>query len=197
MTGLVDTQLSQEELFDRWHELAELGNLPVPNWAGARCAELIELGQLPADAWFPDKPDRETQELAKAVCKQCPIIEKCGVYGVQYETDGIWGGVDLNPPKEYTDRTVARQLNREGKCSHGHDLDLTCPDVHGNVKRMCSRCLANRQRKIADPVSQERMRDLIAGGTSNADIAQLMGVHKRTVERYRKRMIESDEREVA
>lgn len=183
------------------HEMEKWWDKPVPDWTGSRCAELIALELVAPDTWFPGKfrgaKNQDARETAIAICETCPIMEQCREYGLENERHGIWGGVDLDPAMGTEHER--QEMNKQGKCSSGHPFDI----VRRNGQRWCSLCekgraaRAARTRKLRTEPEMDRVRQLVRNGTSNAEIALLINVSKRTVERYRKRMIESDEREVA
>lgn len=50
------------------------------------CAE-VELGFM-----YPDRDDRLTNELAKAVCVGCVIIDECREDAIESHEFGVWGG---------------------------------------------------------------------------------------------------------
>lgn len=45
------------------------------------------------DLFFPDKGDGESSNYAKRLCRSCPVLAQCGIYAIQYETLGVWGGL--------------------------------------------------------------------------------------------------------
>jgi hypothetical protein len=55
----------------------------------------VECEQLP-DFFFPEEPDRDQQklviEIAKNICKSCPIRAQCLDYATSTKVYGIWGG---------------------------------------------------------------------------------------------------------
>ena len=53
------------------------------NWTGAACVD------VDPELFFPMKG--ESVE-ARAVCKSCPIIDRCLDYALHVKVDGIWGG---------------------------------------------------------------------------------------------------------
>ena len=58
-----------------------------PPRGDARCA-----GQ--GDLFFPHEHDVITLELALALCRVCPISKACREYGIAYDVQGVWGGLD-------------------------------------------------------------------------------------------------------
>lgn len=55
----------------------------------------VDCEQMP-DFFFPEEPDRENQkaviEIAKSICRECPIREVCLDYAKTARVYGIWGG---------------------------------------------------------------------------------------------------------
>lgn len=50
--------------------------------------------QSDPDAWYPEKGRKDSVQIAKRVCKTCPIRERC--LEIALETDeryGVWGGL--------------------------------------------------------------------------------------------------------
>ncbi|MCF3939946.1 WhiB family transcriptional regulator [Gordonia tangerina] len=65
---------------------AILESLPrVPEWmALGRC------GAADPDSWFPEK---NSAAAAKAVCRNCEVVEQCLSYALDNnEPHGVWGG---------------------------------------------------------------------------------------------------------
>jgi WhiB family redox-sensing transcriptional regulator len=58
------------------------------------------------EAWFADERD-DRHDQAKAICQTCPVINECLTHALNYEHDGIWGGLS---PKER--ETFKRQTRR-------------------------------------------------------------------------------------
>jgi WhiB family redox-sensing transcriptional regulator len=48
------------------------------------------------DYWYPEEDDEDKAlkiETAKAICSQCPVLDECFEYALEYEDEfGIWGG---------------------------------------------------------------------------------------------------------
>lgn len=60
--------------------------IPVTGDEIAECAK----PSTEPDWWF----DEETQELAKAICSNCPLVEACLRYALSNkEEHGVWGGM--------------------------------------------------------------------------------------------------------
>lgn len=57
---------------------------PEPWMADALCA------QVDGDVWFPAVGGSAKE--AKAICKQCPVLEQCLAFAVEHHEMGIWGG---------------------------------------------------------------------------------------------------------
>jgi WhiB family redox-sensing transcriptional regulator len=69
--------------------------------------------QTDPEAFFPEY-ERDGR-MAKEVCKECPVKQKCFDYAVSNkETFGIWGGVDFT-----VRRTERERLNDYRKQSEG------------------------------------------------------------------------------
>ena len=45
------------------------------------------------ELFFPEKADGESAGQAKRLCGSCPVLAQCGIYGIQYERFGVWGGL--------------------------------------------------------------------------------------------------------
>ncbi|MDA8278142.1 MAG: WhiB family transcriptional regulator [Actinomycetota bacterium] len=46
---------------------------------------------VPADLFFPT--DGAGVEIAKRICQDCPVIERCLTYAIENKIDhGVWGG---------------------------------------------------------------------------------------------------------
>jgi hypothetical protein len=183
------------------HEMEKWWDKPVPNWTGARCAELLALEVVAPDTWFPGKSqvtkNRAARETAIGICETCPIIARCRDYGLENESHGIWGGVDLDPPMDT--ELQAREMNRQGKCRHGHDLD----NVRSSGQRWCSVCESVKAARVkrahperfAGAVRMEQVRHLLKSGLTIVETAREMRVSTRTVERYRKQLKNLDSTE--
>jgi WhiB family redox-sensing transcriptional regulator len=60
---------------------------PLPWMDDASCAK-----ENPA-LWFPEKGDRKTVALAKAICAECPVRKQCRTFSQETNVIyGIWGG---------------------------------------------------------------------------------------------------------
>lgn len=72
--------------------LADLSAMPTgpdpDEMEGALCA------QSDPDAWYPEKGSGSGWAHIRAICEQCPVIEKCRDYALKNdEPHGIWGGM--------------------------------------------------------------------------------------------------------
>ena len=50
----------------------------------------------PTNWWFPEDASRTAKENsrnAKAICRECSVVEKCLEFSLRHETHGIWGGL--------------------------------------------------------------------------------------------------------
>lgn len=47
------------------------------------------------DAWYPDNHSLSSEgRVAKKMCRtSCPVVRECAIYGIKWETVGIWGGL--------------------------------------------------------------------------------------------------------
>jgi hypothetical protein len=41
--------------------------------------------------------------VVKKVCLACPAMVQCAMYGQSHDLYGVWGGLRLNPDKEWRD----------------------------------------------------------------------------------------------
>jgi WhiB family redox-sensing transcriptional regulator len=57
------------------------GNIPCTNYP---------------DAYYPEKGKPHEIRLAKKGCAACPIIEQCAEYAIDWELEGVWGGLTAN-----------------------------------------------------------------------------------------------------
>lgn len=52
--------------------------------------------QIGGGLW--DSPDTDVRggtsyRVARRVCLTCPVVDPCALYGVAFETEGMWGGL--------------------------------------------------------------------------------------------------------
>ena len=66
-------------------------------------ADRAECRGHPTSWWFPEESRKNAAEsnIAKAICRSCPVISDCLEYAMQYPTNymtlqGIWGGLTVN-----------------------------------------------------------------------------------------------------
>ena len=52
------------------------------------------------DLFFPEKTDGDSGNQAKKMCRSCPVQAQCGIYAIQYELHGVWGGLSSMQRKE-------------------------------------------------------------------------------------------------
>lgn len=56
-----------------------------------------EAGNAPCeqfpDAFHPSRGEPDLARMAKALCRDCPVIALCASYGIKWENDGIYGGM--------------------------------------------------------------------------------------------------------
>ena len=70
--------------------LEPLLRLTPPKLPGALCANRDQ----DPDLWFPRNGDREGAERARAICRICPVRERCLQWALDTgEREGIWGGM--------------------------------------------------------------------------------------------------------
>ncbi len=71
-----------------------------------------------ADTFFPEVNDSKTKKLAKAVCRDCVVIEECLIYGLNSQTpervdkaspDSIYGGLDGKERRSFKRRLRDRK----------------------------------------------------------------------------------------
>ncbi len=60
--------------------------------------------------WFPDRPGWGSGDLARSICRQCPVRAECGEYAIaRPELRGTWGATT------WTDRENIRRARHGGK----------------------------------------------------------------------------------
>lgn len=52
------------------------------------------------------------ERQAKAICKQCPLINDCLAYALQYDEQGIWGGTTERERSRIRRVSGVRAINR-------------------------------------------------------------------------------------
>jgi WhiB family redox-sensing transcriptional regulator len=52
-----------------------------------------------ANAWFSHHLE-PAYEVAKTICRTCPVINQCLEHALTYEHDGIWGGLGSDERKQ-------------------------------------------------------------------------------------------------
>jgi WhiB family redox-sensing transcriptional regulator len=116
-----------------------------PDWSAAECSGLTHL-------FFTEVG--ETQEPAKAVCRDCPIRQACLEYALDNgETHGIWGGLSPRERRAYRRR-------------HPRPRRLV-PIIHGTtsgyaleIRRQLTPCDAcRRANNVATRESRERRKE--------------------------------------
>lgn len=55
------------------------------------------------------------ERQAKAICKQCPLINDCLAYALQYDEQGIWGGTNERERSRIRRATGVRAINRRNE----------------------------------------------------------------------------------
>lgn len=137
---------------------------------------------------------------AKKVCLRCPVIEQCEQwYTEQGITDGVWAGrseQDRQAPKRSAERLRAQGILDDGRAlalEHGRAILIalrqgqTAEDIElwskarDVVVRQALRLLSptGRLRNHGDPLERVMLnagvlRDLVAAGRSDSDIAALL-----------------------
>lgn len=82
-----------------------------PQAPTAMCAE------TDAELWFPEKGSGSTSQVAKRLCRSCPLLAGCREYALTHPREtrfGIWGGLS-----EYERRELRRRLR------HGEPIELS------------------------------------------------------------------------
>jgi WhiB family redox-sensing transcriptional regulator len=87
--------------------------MSAPDWrTAAACRD------EPTDLHFP-VGDRGQIELAKDVCRRCPVRQQCLAFALKIgANDGIWGGLDERERANLT-RRIARRAGTEQQRRHG------------------------------------------------------------------------------
>lgn len=62
--------------------------------------------------WFPEPG--QTVNTAKALCRQCPVIEECRDWALRFEDFGVWGGMSERERRRYR-RTHGRYTRSSNK----------------------------------------------------------------------------------
>lgn len=57
---------------------------------------------------------RETLPLAKAVCRDCPLVDECAEYAIPHERYGVWGGLSEEDRRKMRRRLGIRLNDVEG-----------------------------------------------------------------------------------
>jgi hypothetical protein len=73
----------------------------------ARCEQIGEM------IFFPKSDDPvDYTALAKKLCSECPLLEKCRDYAIHTLVDGIWGGMTRRERERYRAKhnIVAKEL---------------------------------------------------------------------------------------
>lgn len=80
-----DTSPTAEEILtadDEWQR---------PEWMEhGECLKLPGGSEERARLFYPS--DRAGAEVAKAICRRCPVIDPCLSYAIKHHERGIWGG---------------------------------------------------------------------------------------------------------
>ena len=80
--------------------------LPTGYWRGALCAE------IDPELFFPKKGSIYESQVAKRMCRKCPLIEKCLEYALKDpEIKGIWGGTSEQQRYKLRNRSGRWNLN--------------------------------------------------------------------------------------
>jgi WhiB family redox-sensing transcriptional regulator len=74
--------------------------------ATQRWARQALCGQTDPDLFFSDSASQT--ELAKAICKRCPVREECLAHALETREDfGVWGGLDRDERRRLLRRKAA------------------------------------------------------------------------------------------
>ena len=59
------------------------------------------------DLWFPDKGQHNTSKRARAICRECPVLDECRAFGLAHNLAGIWGGLTSDQRRAWRVRGAA------------------------------------------------------------------------------------------
>jgi WhiB family redox-sensing transcriptional regulator len=116
-----------------------------PTWhARAACLDVAD-----PDMFFPDSMDSDEAVQARALCRACPVAERC--FGTAIQRRDRWGIHGGYGPKQRT--TILRDaLGRpegrgDGLPTHCANNHVFTPDntVHHKGRRACLTCRENRK----------------------------------------------------
>ena len=111
------------QAWDELMELSDQSSIPIP------CTNF-------PDAFHPEVG--KSHEEARSLCRECPIMSACAEYGLRYEHDGVYGG--LNPHQrrqmrklrglkplaaQYVTETVKRPVDTLLSSDLAHARELT------------------------------------------------------------------------
>jgi hypothetical protein len=181
--------------------------LDTPDWM--RENRLPCSNEQVRDLFFSD--DRAEQREAKAICGECPFVERCDAYATHSgERHGVWGGrlrsgkperpstAEPAAPEQTSDEElVARSLVGNG-CYFRKLTDeqkrvviraarwdgWTWPALAQNLKHR----VALLQTLAGEPTLDDRVRELHAQELSDQDIGLRLGVTPNAVYHCRKRL---------
>jgi len=72
----------------------------VPVLPPKRWQDRAECRGMPPSLWYPQNKDGSGKEVAMATCSRCPVKAECRQHAIDTgETNGIWGGVNLDPSR--------------------------------------------------------------------------------------------------
>lgn len=93
-----------------------IAQLVPPFVKDAKCAE------IGGDQWFPETRGTSVK-AARAICRQCPVMEQCREYAVvKYINHGIWG--DTSPRERLEIRRQRGLAEPEEEFEDDIDTDL-------------------------------------------------------------------------
>lgn len=70
--------------------------------------------QSDPDAWYPEKGRKDSVTIAKKVCKNCPIRERCLEIALENdERYGVWGGLSERERRRLKRRGIGGQRSAE------------------------------------------------------------------------------------
>jgi WhiB family redox-sensing transcriptional regulator len=76
------------------------GRAATSNWFLSGSCRFSDLGP---DAWFPIDRARTAGDEAKALCRVCPVLERCRTESLRIpDVRGIWGGWDESDRRQAT-----------------------------------------------------------------------------------------------
>jgi WhiB family redox-sensing transcriptional regulator len=97
------SQLARQKNKEDAEFIEEVLESVTPGSLGEQCVGKFKYFYNEADDDSPAIASKE--KVAKALCKQCPIMEKCLEDGLsQGDVPGIWGGMTKNERRNYANK---------------------------------------------------------------------------------------------